>query len=70
MIRYRSIVWITDQALSEKMQLDEKLTLEKAAKMARQSETIKNQQPEMRGNTIKADLDAIKTRKYKAPKQK
>ena len=38
LIRDRIVVGIQNQALSEKMQLDEKLTLEKAAKMTRESE--------------------------------
>ena len=70
MIRDRIVVGIADQVLSERMQLDENLTLEKAAKMARQSEAVKKQQPEIRGTTIKEDLDAIKTGKHKALKQR
>ena len=69
MIRDRIVVGIADQVLSERMQVDENLTLEKAAKMARQSEAVKKQQPEIRGTTTKEDLDAIKTGKHKALKQ-
>ena len=41
------MVGISNQPVSEKMQLDDGLTLEKAAKLARESEAIKEQQPRM-----------------------
>ncbi len=47
MIRDRIVVGISNQPVSEKMQLDDGLTLEKAAKLARESEAIKEQQPRM-----------------------
>ena len=48
LIRDRIVVGIRDQGLSEKMQLDEKLTLSKATKMARESEAVRLQQSEIR----------------------
>ena len=44
LIRDRIVVGIDNRELSEKMQLDPKLTLEKATNLARQRETIKQQQ--------------------------
>ena len=43
------------------MQLNDALTLEKATKSVRQSETVKLQQPEMRRLPNKRSLEAIKT---------
>ena len=48
LIRDRIVEGIRDQGLSEKMQLDEKLTLSKATKMARESEAVRLQQSEIR----------------------
>ena len=48
LIRDRIVVGIRNQSLSEKMQLNETLTLEKAARMARESEAVKKQQPQLR----------------------
>ena len=44
MIRDRSVVRIKDTVLSDWMQLDDDLTLEKASKMVRQSEQVKQEQ--------------------------
>ena len=44
MIRDRLVVGIQDLALSEHLQLDPELTLEKAKTLLRQRETIKKQQ--------------------------
>lgn len=44
MIRDRIVVGVLNQQLSEKMQLDPELTLEKATNLARQSEAVKKQQ--------------------------
>ena len=43
-IRDRIVVGINDKKLSEQLQLDSKLTLEKAITKTRQSETVKKQQ--------------------------
>ena len=50
LIRDRIGVGILDQRLSEKSQLDQDLTLEKAVTLARQSETVKQQQKSLRSN--------------------
>ena len=41
LIRDKLVVGLRDMALSEKMQLDKELTLQKAVTMARQSEAVK-----------------------------
>ncbi|KAH6946711.1 hypothetical protein HPB50_014706 [Hyalomma asiaticum] len=50
MIRDRIVAGITDRKLSERMQLDVKLTLEKATPMERQSEVVKEQAATLHGN--------------------
>ena len=56
MVRDRIVVGIRNAALSEKLQLDAELTLEKAVTYVRQSETVKQQQTLLRdGNTMKPD---------------
>ena len=49
MIRDRIMVGIRDSRLSQKMQMEADLTLEKAVSLARQNETVKTQQPTVRG---------------------
>ena len=49
MIRDRIVVGISNTKLSEKLQLDTDLTLEKAVTQARQAEVVKRQQPLVRG---------------------
>ena len=44
LIRDRIVVGLKDKKLSEQLQLDSKLTLEKAITKSRQSETVKKQQ--------------------------
>ena len=51
MIRDRLVVGIKDVKLSERLQLDNALTLEKAIAEARQTETVRQQQPLLRGGT-------------------
>lgn len=53
LIRDRIVVGIRNQSLYEKMQLDETLTLEKAARMARESEAVRKQQPQIRDGDTK-----------------
>ena len=48
MIRDRIVVSLKDASLSEKLQPDSELTLEKAIVKARQSEMVKKQQQELR----------------------
>ena len=59
MIRDRIVVGISNQALSEKMQLDENLTLDKAAKLARESEAVKKKQPQIR-ETERKEVDSVR----------
>lgn len=49
LIRDRIVVGVRERKLAEKLQLDDKLTLEKAVLMARQQEAVKQQQNELRG---------------------
>ena len=49
LIRDRIVVGIRDSNLSLKLQLDEKLDLDKAVTQAREAEMIKQQQPTLRG---------------------
>lgn len=51
LIRDRLVVGLADKKLSERMQLDKELTLDKAISMARQSEEVKRQQTSLRGDT-------------------
>lgn len=60
LIRDRIVVGIIDQKLSEKMQLDPSLTLEKACDIARQSESVKKQQGILRS----ASVDVVTHRKH------
>ena len=61
MIRDRIVVGLLDRKLSvsEKLQLDEKLTLHKAVEQCRQSETFKKQQSELFSEDH-ANVDAVK----------
>ena len=49
MIRDRLVVGLCDASLSERLQMDAVLTLEKAITVARQSEAVKKQQAVVRG---------------------
>ena len=62
MVRDRIIVGIKNSSLSERMQLDDALILqkEKATKMVRQSEMMKLQQSEIRRLPNERSLEAIK----------
>ena len=60
MIRDRIVVGIHDNKLSQKMQLEPDLTLKKATDLVRQSESVKKQQPTVRGqNTEQVAVEAI-----------
>ena len=68
LIRDRLVVGLRDYKLSEKLQLDAELTLEKAITQARQHETVKKQQPMFRGKTTvhcEESIDAVKIRYQK-----
>lgn len=61
LIRDRLVVGLADKRLSERMQLDHELTLEKAIAMARQSEEVKRQQAALRSvtDTVAADAGSV-----------
>ena len=61
MIRDRLVVGLRDANLSEKLQLDSELTLEKAIAMACQSESVKLQQATVRGEQkiVNVELEAV-----------
>ncbi|XP_064475528.1 uncharacterized protein K02A2.6-like [Ornithodoros turicata] len=70
LIRDRIVVGLRDRALSERLQLDASLTLEKAVSMARNSETVKGQQSLIRGNgpTSETVVEALTSAKSGATK--
>ena len=60
MIRDRLVVGIRDGQLSERLQLDAELTLEKAKKMVRQREAVHDQQQALKGaSNDTQDLDEL-----------
>ena len=62
MIRDRIVVGLRDAALSERLQTDSELTLDKAITMVRQTEAVKEQQPVVRGeveNSRHARVEAV-----------
>lgn len=71
MIRDRIVVGVKDATLSEKMQLESTLTLEKAVKMARESESVKKQQEVIRSGqrSTSTEIDEIGA-KFRAQLQK
>ncbi|KAL1281458.1 hypothetical protein QQF64_000261 [Cirrhinus molitorella] len=70
LLRDRLVVGLRDSTLSERMQLDRDLTLEKAINMARQSEVIKKQQTDLRGEAIcGAEIDAVAAKTNRTAKQ-
>ena len=58
MIRDRIVIGLRDSALSEKLQLESELTLEKAITLARNRESIRKQQPVVRADTS-SNIDAV-----------
>ena len=64
MIRDRIVVGIRDSSLSERMQIDEDLTLEKAKKMVRQREAVHEQQEILKcGQGDVKTVDTLKEKK-------
>ena len=63
MIRDRIVVGIRDKALSEKLQLEADLTLEKAVNFARQKENVRKQQGFLRGDG-KQQIDYVGVGKF------
>ena len=66
MIRDRIVVGICDVKLSEKLQLDPDLTLDKAVAQVRQSELVKQQQPVIRGEAQNSPVGAVHSDKAKS----
>ena len=71
LIRDRIVVGLKNRKLSEKLQLDSQLTLEKAIRAARQSETVKKQQPILHGENPE-NIDQVRekrgVKKWSKPK--
>ena len=71
LIRDRIVVGLKDKKLSEKLQLNPKLTLEKAVTQARKSETVKKQQDILQGTQLdppSANVDQISKNRGKEAK--
>ena len=64
----RIVVGIKDRRLSEKLQLDPKLTLEKATQQVKHSELVRSQQGIIYGNSEPIKIDRVKTQN--APKRR
>ena len=69
MIRGRTVVGLRDEKLSERVQLNNKLTLERAVTQARQSEAMKMQQSVVR-NDIKTAAGRLDALTFRKPSQK
>ena len=61
MLRDRLVVGIKDRAMSEKLQMDSELTLDKAKKTVRQKEAVKDQAKQLHGRH-EATLEGIRFR--------
>ncbi|UYV63401.1 hypothetical protein LAZ67_2003965, partial [Cordylochernes scorpioides] len=70
LIRDRMVVGVRDKALSERMQLDSELTLEKAVKMVRQQEAVRQQQVDLQRPSTSQKVNQVKfNSKKQSPKQ-
>ncbi|UYV66794.1 hypothetical protein LAZ67_4002872 [Cordylochernes scorpioides] len=70
LIRDRIVVGVRDKALSERMQLDSELTLEKAVKMVRQQEAVRQQQVDLQRPSTSQKVNQVKfNSKILSPKQ-
>ncbi|UYV79585.1 hypothetical protein LAZ67_17003172 [Cordylochernes scorpioides] len=70
LIRDRIVVGVRDKALSERMQLDSELTLEKAVKMVRQQEAVRQQQVDLQRPSTSQKVNQVKfNSKNFSPKQ-
>ena len=67
MIRDRIVIGIRDNAVAERLQIDPELTLDKAISIARQSETLKKQQPIVRDQL--QQLETVSVENVDARKQ-
>ena len=63
MIDDRIVVGLQDAALSEKLQMDKDLTLDKAVASARQREAVKKQQAVVRGEDGHPHVDTVRAKK-------
>ena len=70
MIRDQIVVCIRDSSLSERLQMDESLTLEKAKKLVRQRETVKEQRPFLKKDVLWSMLNRNLWVTRPAPRQK
>ncbi|UYV76107.1 hypothetical protein LAZ67_13002539 [Cordylochernes scorpioides] len=71
LIRDRIVVGVRDKALSERMQLDSELTLEKAVKMVRQQEAVRQQQVDLQRPSASQKVSQVKfNSKKQSPKQR
>ena len=61
MIRDKLVVGIRDEPLSERLQLDPDLTLEKAKKMIRQRQAVQEQQKVLKGTSETGALEELKS---------
>ncbi|UYV77521.1 K02A2.6-like, partial [Cordylochernes scorpioides] len=70
LIRDRIVVGVRDKALSERMQLDSELTLEKAVKMVRQQEAVRQQQVDLQRPSTSQKVNQVKfNSKKQSPKK-
>ncbi|UYV65139.1 K02A2.6-like [Cordylochernes scorpioides] len=70
LIRDRIVVGVRDKALSERMQLDSELTLEKAMKLVRQQEAVRQQQVDLQRPSTSQKVNQVKfNSKKQSPKQ-
>ncbi|UYV79048.1 hypothetical protein LAZ67_17000865 [Cordylochernes scorpioides] len=70
LIRDRIVVGVRDKALFERMQLDSELTLEKAVKMVRQQEAVRQQQVDLQRPSTSQKVNQVKfNSKKQSPKQ-
>ncbi|UYV84182.1 hypothetical protein LAZ67_X001460, partial [Cordylochernes scorpioides] len=70
LIRDRIVVGVRDKALSERMQLDSELTSEKAMKMVRQQEAVRQQQVDLQRPSTSQKVNQVKfNSKKQSPKQ-
>ncbi|UYV68487.1 hypothetical protein LAZ67_5004459, partial [Cordylochernes scorpioides] len=70
LIRDRIVVGVRDKALSERMQLDSELTLEKTVKMVRQQEAVRQQQVDLQRPSTSQMVNQVRFNSRKlSPKQ-
>ena len=70
MIRDRIVVGLRDSSLSEKLQLEADLTLEKAITSARQRESVKKQQKVVRAEESSPNVDAVHSKQTRVKTDK